>query len=168
MPFAQVALPIPLRRTFTYAVPETLADRVTPGVEVQVPFRGRPRRGFVVEVVRESPLPQGAAVHPLGAALTTPLFTPHLLALTRWIADYYLAPWGEVLAAALPGGLEGFAKSRARSAAEGDATARLALPERITLTAGQRDALRAIEAALGRKGFAPMLLHGVTASGKTE
>ena len=100
------------------------------------------------------------------------MFTPHLLAFTRWIADYFLAPWGEVLAAALPGGLEGFAKSRARKSAVEDRSSRLALPERITLTAGQRDAMAAIERALkqalGPKSFAPLLLHGVTASGKTE
>src|ERR1051325_1604063 len=100
MPFAQVALPSPLRRTFTYSVPDSLGDRVALGVEVQVPFRGRDRRGFVVAVGNENPLPKGADVHPLSAALTPPLFTPHLLALTRWIADYYLAPWGDVLAAA--------------------------------------------------------------------
>jgi primosomal protein N' (replication factor Y) len=168
MSFAQVALPLPLRRTFTYRVPEPLAERVAPGVEVQVPFRGRPRRGFVVEVARENPLPERTALQAIAAALGPPLFSPHLLTLTRWIADYYLAPWGEVLAAALPGGLEGFAGSRARRAAATDPTTRLALPERITLTAGQRDAMRGVERALERGGFAPLLLHGVTASGKTE
>jgi primosomal protein N' (replication factor Y) len=168
MSFAQVALPLPLRRTFTYRVPEPIAERVVPGVEVQVPFRGRPRRGFVVERTRENPLPEGTAIQAVTAALGPPLFSPHLLSLTRWIADYYLAPWGEVLAAALPGGLEGFAGSRARRAAATDPTTRLALPERITLTTGQRDALRGVERAIERGGFAPLLLHGVTASGKTE
>jgi primosomal protein N' (replication factor Y) len=168
MSFAQVALPLPLRRTFTYRVPESIAERVVPGVEVQVPFRGRPRRGFVVERTRENPLPEGTAVQSITAALGPPLFSPHLLSLTRWIADYYLASWGEVLAAALPGGLEGFAKSRARRAAAADPITRLALPERITLTPGQRDAMRGVERAIDRGGFAPLLLHGVTASGKTE
>jgi primosomal protein N' (replication factor Y) len=168
MPFAQVALPLPLRRTFTYAVPDELAARVSPGVEVQVPFRGRPRKGFVVELGGESPLPAGTDAQGIAAVLGPPPFSAHLLAFTRWLSDYYLAPWGEVLAAALPGGLEGFAKSRARKDAAEDRVARLALPERITLTAGQRDALRAIEGAMARRGFAPFLLRGVTASGKTE
>ena len=168
MSFAQVALPLPLRRTFTYRVPESLAERVRLGVEVQAPFRGRPRRGFVVELSRENPLPEGASVHDLAAVLGSPLFSPHLLSLTRWIADYYLAPWGEVLSAALPGGLEGFAASRARRAAAADPTTRLALPDRVTLTGGQCEALRGVERALERGGFSPLLLHGVTASGKTE
>src|SRR5439155_6050780 len=168
MSFAQVALPLPLRRTFTYRGPESLAERVRLGVEVQAPFRGRPRRGFVVELSRENPLPEGASVHDLAAVLGSPLFSPHLLSLTRWIAEYYLAPWGEVLSAALPGGLEGFAASRARRAAAADPTTRLALPDRVTLTGGQREALRGVERALERGGFSPLLLHGVTASGKTE
>ena len=168
MPFAQVALPLPLRRTFTYSVPEELDQRLSPGVEVQVPFRGRARKGFVVERPRDNPLPAGTAVQGIGAVLGTPVFSVHMLAFTRWIAEYYLAPWGEVLAAALPGGLEGFAKSRARRAALEDRAAPLALRERITLTPGQRDAMAAIERAIARGGFAPILLHGVTASGKTE
>jgi len=68
MSFAQVALPLPLRRTFTYSVPDELAPRVGPGVEVQVPFRGRPRKGFVVEVARDNPLPEGTEAQ--GIALT--------------------------------------------------------------------------------------------------
>ena len=33
-----------------------------------------------------------------------PLLTPALLQLTRWIAEYYLCPWGQVLKAAVPEG----------------------------------------------------------------
>src|SRR5262245_22568650 len=165
MSFAQVALPLPIRHAFTYRVPDALRERARPGVEVQVPFRGRARRGFVTEIVRQSAL---ADVQELADVLGPPLFTPHLLELTRWIADYYLAPWGEVLAAALPGGLEGFAHSRARKSAAGDAAPPLALPDRFALTAEQRAAAATIERAIGSSTFAPILLHGVTASGKTE
>ena len=165
MPFAQVALPLPIRRTFTYRVPEPLADRALPGVQVEVPFRGRPRRGFLIGLEAESTLER---VESLGAVLTPPLLTPHLLELARWIAEYYLAPLGEVLAASLPGGLDGFAKSRARLKAVEDAVMALALPEPHRLTAEQREALGEVEAALARGGFALLLLHGVTASGKTE
>jgi primosomal protein N' (replication factor Y) len=165
MSFAQVALPLPLRRTFTYRIPDELATGVAPGVEVQAPFRGRLKRGVVVEIARTSELDK---VEALAAVLGPPVFTAHLLALTRWIADYYLAPWGEVLAAALPGGLEGFAASRARRGAASDPVAPLALPERYTLTAEQRGAARQLERAVRAATFAPILLHGVTASGKTE
>ncbi len=166
MAFAQVALPLPLRRTFIYRVPAELEDRVAPGVQVQVPFHGRTARGVVVERSDHDPREDG--VRDLLAALAAPPVSPHLLALARWVADYYVAPIGEVLASTLPGGLEGFARSRARRQAVEDRVLRLALPERITLTEAQRAAVRATEQAIAGRSFAPLLLHGVTASGKTE
>ncbi len=165
MRFAQVALPLPIRQTFVYGIPEDLTDRVIPGVQVQVPFRGHERRGIVVELARESPR---ADVQPITAVPGAPLFDDHLLAFTRWMADYYLAPWGEVLSAALPGGGEGMVGSRARRNALEDPVLAAALPERFTLTAEQSAAARAVEHAVGAARFAPLLLHGVTASGKTE
>ena len=165
MPFAHVALPLPLRRTFVYRIPDELANSVRPGVEVEAPFRGRTKRGHVTEIAASSDLAQ---VRDLGAVTTSPPITTHLLQLARWIADYYLAPIGEVIAAMLPGGLEGFAKSRARKGAEEDRVVRMALPQRFTLTPAQARAISAIEVAVARGGFAPFLLHGVTASGKTE
>jgi primosomal protein N' len=45
MPFAEIALPLPLRQTFLYRVPERLDGDVRPGVQVQVPFRGMTKRG---------------------------------------------------------------------------------------------------------------------------
>jgi primosomal protein N' (replication factor Y) len=134
-------------------------------VEVEVPFRARTRRGFVVDVVPESDV---ESPKPLGAVLGPPLLSPSLLALARWIADYYLAPLGEVIAASLPGGMEGFARSRARRAASIDSGVVRSLPERFTPSAEQRAAVAAIREALQARRYAAFLLHGVTASGKTE
>jgi len=173
MPFAHVALPLPLRRTFLYRVPESLAPAVRPGVQVEVPFRGRTRRGHVLEVTAAldaaaHPELAGVEIRELTGVADSPPLSAHLLSLARWIADYYLAPVGEVIAASLPGGLEGFAKSRARASAEEDPIVRLPLPQRLTLTPAQRHAVATVEAAVEKGGFAPFLLHGVTASGKTE
>jgi primosomal protein N' (replication factor Y) len=165
MPFAQVALPLPLRRTFTYRVPEGREAEVVPGVQVEVPFRNRRLRGFVVSVSAASEVESPRL---LGPVLGPRLLSTHLLDLAAWIADYYLAPPGEVLAAALPGGLEGFARSRARGGAAAEPGAALPLPERFTLSAPQRAALEAVEEGLAARRFAAFLLHGVTASGKTE
>jgi primosomal protein N' (replication factor Y) len=163
--FAQVAFALPLYDTFTYRVPGDLAGRVVLGAQVEVAFRGRLRRGFVVELSSESAIER---VQDITSVLDDALLSPHLLALARWVAEYYLAPLGEVLSAAMPGGTKGLARSRARLAAREDPVMRLPLPERVTLTAEQRLAVRAIEAAVGASTFAPVLLHGVTASGKTE
>jgi len=165
MAFAEVALPLPLRRTFTYRIPESLAPRATPGVQVQVPFRGRSARGVLLEVAEHSPRGE---VRDLGAVAPDAPLTAHLLELARWIAEYYVAPIGEVLATMLPGGLEGFSGSRARKSAIEDPVVRLALGQRFSLTGAQRGAVSAVTRAVSAGGFAPFLLHGVTASGKTE
>ena len=47
--YCEVALPVPLRRTFTYAVPDALDDMLVPGARVVVPFRNRAMVGVVLE-----------------------------------------------------------------------------------------------------------------------
>ena len=141
MPFAHVALPVPLRRTFVYRIPEALAAAVKPGVQVEVPFHGRARRGHVLEVVASLDAAAteklgGAAIRDRTGIAESPAVSTHLLALAHWIADYYLAPIGEVIAAMLPGGLEGFAKSRARKGAEEDPIVRMPQGTGIALPGG--------------------------------
>ncbi|NOT32833.1 MAG: primosomal protein N', partial [Candidatus Eisenbacteria bacterium] len=165
MSFALVALPIPIRQTFTYRIPDAALGAVSPGVPVQVPFRGRAMRGIVVAVVAESAVEKTLE---LTKVLGAPLIDARLLELTQWMADYYLAPWGEVIAATLPGGHGGLAASRARRGAVEDQRMALPLATRITLTPEQQHATRVIEAKVRAGGFAAFLLHGVTGSGKTE
>lgn len=165
MPYALVALSLQLRQSFTYRVPEALESEVRPGVMVEVPLRGRAARGVVLARVRSS---ERTDVQAVSRVLSPPLLSTHLLELTQWVADYYLAPIGEVVAAALPGGGKGLAASRARKGAREDSVLRIALPERVTLTDAQRGAVRDVEQAVRAAAFAPLLLHGVTASGKTE
>jgi primosomal protein N' (replication factor Y) (superfamily II helicase) len=165
MPYARVALPLPVRQTFVYAVPEELAARAVPGAQVTVPFRGRSVRGFVVALTATS---DRETVRDVTAVPPGPPLSAHLLELARWVAEYYLAPLGEVLAASLPGGLEGFARSRARRAAVEEPVLTLPLPERVRLTPEQGVAVEQVNAAVARGGFEALLLHGVTASGKTE
>ena len=56
MPFALIALPVPVRQLFTYRVPEALDAAAVPGVPVEVLFRGRKARGIVVERIRSTAL----------------------------------------------------------------------------------------------------------------
>ena len=163
--FAEVALPLPLRRTFTYRIPDELEPLIVPGAQVRAPFRGRIARGVVVAVATSTALDQ---VRDLAGVLPGPPLPAHLLELAQWISEYYVAPPGEVLAAMHPGGLEGFAGSRARRGAIEDPVVRLALAERVTMTAAQRAAVNQVTGAVAGAKFTPFLLHGVTASGKTE
>ena len=100
-PFCNVALPVPLRMTFTYAVPETLRGTVQPGSRVLVPFRKKTMVGVVVEWAESAP--QGTKIREITRVLDLiPALTPKLIDLAHWIAGYYLAPLGEVFRAMLP------------------------------------------------------------------
>lgn len=162
--FAEVALPVPLRQTFTYLVPPELAAEVVPGRQVTVPFGRRTATGFVVALTDRTEVTGIKEILAVDGA--GPLFTPELLRLTRWIADYYLASWGEVLRAALPGGAEPTEVRRRAAAVPAPGIVPDAPPRQ--LTAPQSEAVAAIDAAVAAHEARTFLLFGITGSGKTE
>jgi primosomal protein N' (replication factor Y) len=100
-PFCNVALPVPLRMTFTYAVPEELQVQVQPGARVLVPFRKKSLVGVITELLESAP-PE-TKIRAINKVLELqPALTPKLIELAHWIANYYLAPVGEVFRAMLP------------------------------------------------------------------
>ena len=96
--FCDVAVPVPLDMVFTYRVPADAAPVV--GGRVLVPFRQQRITGIVTELHDREP---SLATKPLLAVLdAAPVLDDQLLRLGRWIADYYLAPLGEVFRTMLP------------------------------------------------------------------
>jgi primosomal protein N' (replication factor Y) len=103
--YADVVFPFPPLLTLTYSVPERFQDMIREGHRVLVPLGKRRVPGFVVGFSGQTTVED---VRPIEDVLDpAPLFTPDLLKLTRWVADYYLASWGETLRTALPPGLAG-------------------------------------------------------------
>jgi primosomal protein N' (replication factor Y) len=97
---ADVALPVPIARAFTYSVPEGMVARVVAGSRVVCPFQARRLIGVVLNV-RDGALPNG--VRPLAGAVDhEPAVPEDLLAFLRDLAAYYFAPIGEVMRLALP------------------------------------------------------------------
>jgi primosomal protein N' (replication factor Y) len=113
----EVAIPLPLDRTFHYSVPESLRPSVRQGVRVFVPFGRRKLTGYVMGPAAS---PAGELKDIIEILDTEPLFTPRELALYRWISSYYLYPLGEVIKTALPAGIN--IESR-RGSAEGNGIA---------------------------------------------
>jgi primosomal protein N' (replication factor Y) (superfamily II helicase) len=100
--FCDVALPVPLDTAFSYRVPEGMEPAV--GGRVLVPFRQRRMSGIVVSLHDRKP---NVETKNLVSVLdTAPVLDPQLMRLGRWIADYYLAPIGEVFRTMLPLGAE--------------------------------------------------------------
>ncbi len=99
--FCDVALPVPLRSAFTYAVPEALASQDLIGRRVLVPFRNKPAVGVVVALTEKPP--QLKRVFEIAELLDpVPALSPKLLELGQWLSRYYVAPIGESLRAMLP------------------------------------------------------------------
>jgi primosomal protein N' (replication factor Y) len=96
--FCDVAVPVPLDMAFTYRVPDGLSPVV--GGRVLVPFRQQRMMGIVVELHDRKP--KVATKNVLNVVDPTPVLDDQLLRLGRWIADYYLAPIGEVFRTMLP------------------------------------------------------------------
>jgi primosomal protein N' (replication factor Y) len=97
--FCDVALPVPLDQTFTYAV-----NGVVPvvGARVLVPFSGQKLMGVVVRVHEDAPA-DDFEIKPVQQVLDEAALLPdELMKLAGWIASYYVAPLGEVLRGMLP------------------------------------------------------------------
>lgn len=99
----QVALPLPLRRTFDYLpAPDQPLSCYQPGTRVKVPFGKRQQIGIVHACVQHSDMP----LQQLKTVLSTPdddvAIPEPLLKLCRWAADYYQHGLGEVYSHALP------------------------------------------------------------------
>jgi primosomal protein N' (replication factor Y) len=111
--FAEVVFDRPLDHAFTYAVPDSLRDQVAVGKRILAPF-GHGEKATVGYCVRLSTTPPTRTVKELCRVLDDEvLLTADLLRLTRWIADYYLCGWGQVLNAVVPGGAKQQAGTRA-------------------------------------------------------
>jgi primosomal protein N' (replication factor Y) (superfamily II helicase) len=234
--YVEVVFDRPLDTLYTYSVPEPFQSRVAIGIRVACPFgRGDTLTdGFIVGL---SDTPPTRATKPIADVLDDlALVDDHLLKLTRWLADYYLCGWGQVLHAVVPaavrtqagtreilfieavagiaerpklspkqsqaldllhlahepkplahlarqlGGVgplnalveKGLARKfsqRVDSLSVAESKSEPAIIARstpMTLNADQTQAWNLIEPALETGGYHPMLIHGVTGSGKTE
>ncbi|MHC4884625.1 MAG: replication restart helicase PriA [Planctomycetota bacterium] len=237
--YVGVVVEAPLTTVYHYRIAEPLIGRVALGMRVTAPFGPRRIKGFAVSLHDDPPaeIEEKRIRDILDVGRGEVLAGPDILKLTRWIADYYHAGWGEVLAAAVPGAVRKGTKEKtilhvalAVEAEEArqelallvlkapkqaailqallEAGRELTMPElqeltgatsavarglekkglvmissaavhrelvrigelekELTLTEGQANAVSAITASLDVREYAVYLMHGATASGKTE
>jgi len=173
----RIALDAPLDTLFDYRwpvpaqpQPDASAHALPqPGQLVIVPFGRREEVGLVVAVEDASEVAEDKLKDALALRTQLPPLSARWVDLCRFAADYYQRPLGEVVVPALPKNLRAIkpvSLDRAlarlgKTQAGADATPADAPP----LNPAQQDAADAIAQAAG---FAPMLLYGVTGSGKTE
>lgn len=106
MKYADILLPVPLEGFFTYAVPERLREQIAFGMRVLVNFG--PKKTYVGIVVRQhDEEPKGYKTKEIiDIADEKPMMLDKQLKLWQWIAEYYLAPIGDIYKAAMPAGLK--------------------------------------------------------------
>lgn len=166
----RVALDAPLDVCFDYAwTVEQGEVRPASGQLVLVPFGRREVIGLIVAVQQTSDVPPDKLKRAIAVRTQLTALSGAWLALCAFAADYYQRPLGEVAIPGLPKNLRAAKttsldkaiKKLAKDFAIHDATP-VATPQ---LNPAQQAAADAIADS---HGFAPMLLHGVTGSGKTE
>ena len=107
--YVEAALPVPLRRVFTYRVPEKMRGSIKLGARLMLPFGRRNLTGYAVGLHDALPpdvdIDESKIKDIIEVTDDEPLITPEILGLTQWTADYYASFWGEMLKAALPAGI---------------------------------------------------------------
>ena len=174
--FVSIALPVPLFRNFTYDVDDADAARARPGMRAVVPFRSRRAIGIIVG---EAEAPSGITakrVHSLPDA--EPVLNASMLALCRWIAEYYVVPLGIAIRTALPAALTSGAAPEPSRKTRRVVSIRQDLPslihrDRIFARSPQQRVLfelleslggqAAVEHLMERLNFSPSVLKGLVA-----
>ncbi|MSP58000.1 MAG: primosomal protein N' [Flavobacteriaceae bacterium] len=127
--FAQVLVPVPVPKTYTYRIPYDWNDWVHEGLRVAVQFG--PKKiyaGIVIDIVDQAPLAYQAS-YILDILDESPIVGFKQLQFWRWVAKYYMCYLGEVMATALPAGYR--LQSETRIALHPDADLSVVLPEEL-------------------------------------
>ena len=161
-----VAVPFPVYRTYHYSVEEGLASKIHPGSLVGVSFGKKTTHGFVLGLLPE-PAEGLTLLKNVEALLADdPIFSEPTLQLLKWMARYYHAPIGEVLSLAHPRFYLKKLSTRKRASPRGESASKVVSPcTPPKLTPSQQSALEQI---FDTDVKTPILLHGITGSGKTE
>ena len=98
--FARIVIPTPLKEPLIYKVPDSLWDQIATGMRVLIPLGKRKVTGVVLELLRETVVPETKAI--LALLDERRILDTALLQLTQWVAQYYLTTLGEVFSTLLP------------------------------------------------------------------
>ncbi|MCP4667756.1 MAG: hypothetical protein GY849_15480, partial [Deltaproteobacteria bacterium] len=145
----RVAVTLPVKGAFSYAVPKHLASRARVGCRVLVPFKNRRITGYILEKI---PRASHAGLKQILEVLDRePLFHEQQAALFEWVAHYYVHPIGQVIRSALPGGLDPITVKTARLTEKG-----LTLLAAQALPSEEKDLLTWIKEHPGKRLARPL------------
>lgn len=170
-----VVVPLPIYKALTYILSE---DTLPPlkGTRVLVPVSRRNMVGVAWGTPAEKPA--SVDLKKVKRILDQePILPESLTSFLEWTSSYYFYPIGKVIAEALPPGLLSARNRRISQISNGLPKSRDCRPEFLSwptkevpfhLTKEQKKVFNSICDALATRSYHPILLHGVTGSGKTE
>ena len=163
-----VILPLAIRDSYTYSIPDGLPVPA-PGTRVVVPLMKKEVRGVVLcEHTEPIDSTLASKIRPTSAVLdAAPVVSPEQLALWQWMSAYYMCTIGEVMAAALPGGLDKRLTDPPKRRRTTIKPYTGPIEPMHALSEVQADCADSI-GHLWQSGKDIVLLHGVTSSGKTD
>jgi len=89
----EIAVGLPVSKTFHYRIPEKMKDSLQIGMRVLVPFKGRKVTGFAIDLLDHPPKGVEEKLREVEELLDeVPLIDSRMLLLHRWISDYYIYP----------------------------------------------------------------------------
>ncbi|MFL2725591.1 MAG: primosomal protein N' [Gammaproteobacteria bacterium] len=157
--YYDVAIPIPIRETFTYECKESIQV----GSRVLVEFRKKKVVGHIVKAVSKKPNFYTIQISEI--LDEEPIFKSNDIDILFWLADYYQHPIGEVFDTFCPPTLRKPVKRNIHSRNIQSEYKAFSNDKKVTLNKEQVESLEILN---NLDGFDPCLLYGVTGSGKTE
>jgi primosomal protein N' (replication factor Y) len=104
--FAELLLPVPIPKLFTYRVPQVWNDKIKTGQRAIVPFGQKKILTGIIHTLHHQPPKDYEAKLILELLDENEVIYPQQFKLYEWIASYYMCTLGEVMTAALPSGLK--------------------------------------------------------------
>lgn len=165
--FAEIALNLPIDNTFHYAIPAEFSDTIEIGKRVRVPFGNKEKIGHVVGFSDKADVEKTKNITTV--IDKEPILSPHMFELAKWISETYLCSLGEALNAMIPAALKK-GKTEIKERRKGQETEPPSeerdRPHELNIE--QDTALKSVLDKIEKKMHRTFLLHGITASGKTE
>lgn len=110
--FANIIIPLPVPRTFTYRVPNNWQELIQVGMRAVVPLGTKKVLTGIIQEIHATPPQNYQAKYILDILDSRPYVTPTMLKFWQWLANYYLCTLGDIMQAALPSGLKISSDSR--------------------------------------------------------
>ena len=164
MKVAQVVLPVPINKNFSYNLPENLKDEDVLFKRVRVPFGTKTLTGFCIAIETDFKSNDSIKIKDIIEVLDDkPILNKESLEMGKWLSENYLCSFGEALATIVPVSL-----TVPKSTLKLKKNLKSKETSNIELNSYQAKACAKIFDCIDKNENKSFLLHGVTGSGKTE